>query len=165
MTRRYVNQLINGDAVDEAYLVADKQLRANRQGNLYLHLELRDKSGTVGARLWNASEGLARTFKPGDYLLVRGKTQIFQGALQIILSDPNVKAVMFNIFGGITRVDEVARGIIAALDEVPTTVPMIARLVGTNEVEGRKLLAESKLIPAATLAEAAQQAVAAAQGR
>jgi succinyl-CoA synthetase beta subunit len=72
---------------------------------------------------------------------------------------------MFNIFGGITRVDEVARGIIAALDEVPTEVPMIARLVGTNEEEGRKLLAASKLIPAATLAEAAQQAVAAAQGR
>jgi succinyl-CoA synthetase beta subunit len=72
---------------------------------------------------------------------------------------------MFNIFGGITRVDEVARGIIAALDEVPTDVPMIARLVGTNEEEGRKLLAASKLIPASTLAEAAQQAVAAAQGR
>src|SRR4051795_1846447 len=86
MTRRYVNQLSNGDAVDEAFLVAGKQLRANRQGNLYLHLELRDKTGSVGARLWNASEGLARTFEPGDYLLVRGKTQVFQGALQVILS-------------------------------------------------------------------------------
>ena len=81
MTRHYVNQLANGDSVDECFLVADKQLRANRQGNLYLHLELRDKSGSVGARLWNATEGLARTFEPGDYLRVRGKTQIFQGAL------------------------------------------------------------------------------------
>jgi 3'-5' exoribonuclease len=86
MTRRFVNQLSNGDSVDECFLVADKQLRANRQGNLYLQLELRDKTGSVGARLWNASEGLARTFEPGDYLQVRGKTQIFQGALQIILS-------------------------------------------------------------------------------
>lgn len=86
MTRRYVNQLSNGDSVDESYLVADKQLRANRQGNLYLHLELRDKTGSVGARLWNASEALARTFDPGDYLHVRGKTQLFQGALQLILS-------------------------------------------------------------------------------
>ena len=86
MTRRYVNQLTNGDAVDEPFLVADKQLRANRQGNLYLHLELRDKTGSVGARLWNATEGLARSFEPGSYLHVRGKTQIFQGALQIILS-------------------------------------------------------------------------------
>src|SRR5690242_17908772 len=86
MTRRYVNQLANGESVDEVFLVADKQLRANRQGNLYLHLDLRDKTGAVGARLWNASEGLARTFEPGDYLRVKGKVQVFQGALQLILS-------------------------------------------------------------------------------
>ncbi len=86
MTRRFVNQLANGDSVDEVFLVADKQLRANRQGNLYLHLELRDKSGSVGARLWNASESLARTFEPGDFLNARGKVQVFQGALQVILS-------------------------------------------------------------------------------
>jgi 3'-5' exoribonuclease len=86
MTRRYVNQLVHGDSVDEAFLVADKQLRANRQGNLYLHLELRDKTGTVGARLWNATESLARLFEPGDFLHVRGKTQVFQGSLQIILN-------------------------------------------------------------------------------
>ena len=86
MTRRYVNQLTNGDSIDELFLVADKQLRANRQGNLYLHLELRDKTGSVGARLWNATEDLARTFEPGDFLHVRGKTQIFQGSLQIILT-------------------------------------------------------------------------------
>jgi len=86
MTRRYVNQLVHGDSVDEAFLVADKQLRANRQGNLYLHLELRDKTGSVGARLWNATENLARLFEPGDFLHVRGKTQVFQGSLQIILT-------------------------------------------------------------------------------
>src|ERR1700722_12130963 len=86
MTRRYVNQLSNGDSVDESFLGADKQLRANRQGNLYLNLELRDKTGTVGARLWNASESLAPLFEPGDFLHVRGKTQVFQGSLQIILN-------------------------------------------------------------------------------
>lgn len=86
MTRTYVNQLSNGDAVDEVYLVAEKQVRANRQGNLYLHLELRDKSGVVGARLWNVNEESASRFDPGDYLRVRGKTQLFQGALQLILS-------------------------------------------------------------------------------
>jgi succinyl-CoA synthetase beta subunit len=85
-------------------------------------------------------------------------------ALQIILADPNVKAVLFNIFGGITRVDEVARGIISALEEVQTDVPMVARLVGTNEEAGRKLLENSPLIPATTLAEGAQKAVAAAKG-
>ncbi len=85
-TRRYVNQLTHGDSVDEVFLVADKQLRANRQGNLYLHLDLRDKTGAISARLWNASESLARRFEPGDYLQARGKIQVFQGALQIILA-------------------------------------------------------------------------------
>ena len=86
MSRSYVNQIANGDSIDEIYLVADKQLRANRQGNLYLHLELRDRTGTVGARLWNASEELARRFEPGDFLHAKGKVQVFQGALQVILS-------------------------------------------------------------------------------
>jgi len=86
MPRRYVNQLANGESVDELFLVADKQLRANRQGNLYLHLELRDKTGTLGARFWNATEALAGTFEPGDFLHVRGKLQVFQGALQMIVS-------------------------------------------------------------------------------
>lgn len=90
MSRRYVNQLSHGDSIDESYLVADKQLRANRQGNLYLQIELRDKTGSVGARLWNATEELARTFEPGDYLHVRGKTQVFQGSLQIILTHLDV---------------------------------------------------------------------------
>ncbi|QEH32891.1 3'-5' exoribonuclease YhaM [Aquisphaera giovannonii] len=90
MSRRFVNQLSHGDSIDESYLVADKQLRANRQGNLYLQLELRDKTGSVGARLWNATEELARTFEPGDFLRVRGKTQIFQGSLQIILTHVDV---------------------------------------------------------------------------
>jgi succinyl-CoA synthetase beta subunit len=84
--------------------------------------------------------------------------------LRIILSDQNVKAVLFNIFGGITRCDEVAKGILKALGEVPTDIPMVARLVGTNEQEGRQVLAEAQMITAATLAEAAQKAVAAARG-
>ncbi|HMQ35593.1 MAG TPA: ADP-forming succinate--CoA ligase subunit beta [Chloroflexaceae bacterium] len=121
-----------------------------------------------GAGLAMATMDVVKLYggEPANFLDIgggAGKDKV-KAALQIILADPNVKAVMFNIFGGITRVDEVARGIIAALDEVPTDVPMVARLTGTNEEEGRRLLAESKLIPAATLAEAAQKAVAAAQG-
>ena len=87
MTRIYVNQLGNGDNVDDVFLIADKQLRANRQGNLYLHLDLRDKTGSVSARLWNVSENLARRFEPGEYLHAKGKVQVFQGALQIILAN------------------------------------------------------------------------------
>jgi 3'-5' exoribonuclease len=86
MTRRFIDKLGDGESVDEVYLVADKQLRANRNGNLYLQLELRDRSGSMGARLWNAGEGLARSFDAGDFLLVNGKVQLFQGALQMILN-------------------------------------------------------------------------------
>jgi succinyl-CoA synthetase beta subunit len=71
---------------------------------------------------------------------------------------------LFNIFGGITRCDEVAKGILDALGEVPTEVPMVARLVGTNEEEGRQILSEANMITAETLSEAAQKAVAAAHG-
>ena len=86
MTRTYVNQIANGENVDDVFLIADKQLRANRQGNLYLQLDLRDKTGVVGARLWNVGENLARRFEAGGYLHAKGKVQVFQGALQIILA-------------------------------------------------------------------------------
>jgi succinyl-CoA synthetase beta subunit len=101
---------------------------------------------------------------PANFLDIGGgaKAEKVAAALRIILSDTNVKAVLFNIFGGITRCDEVARGIVSALKDVPTSVPMIARLVGTNEEEGRRILAEAHMATAGSLAEAAQKAVAAA---
>jgi succinyl-CoA synthetase beta subunit len=61
----------------------------------------------------------------------------------VLLSDPSVRAVLFNVFGGITRCDEVARGILTALDRLDVRVPMVVRLDGTNDVEGRKLLADA----------------------
>jgi succinyl-CoA synthetase beta subunit len=73
-----------------------------------------------------------------------------------------MKAILFNIFGGITRGDEVARGILSALQEVKPNVPMIVRLVGTNAEAGRRLLSQAKMITAETLADAAKKAVAAA---
>ncbi|RRR72356.1 MAG: ADP-forming succinate--CoA ligase subunit beta [Candidatus Viridilinea halotolerans] len=120
-----------------------------------------------GAGLAMATMDVVKLYggEPANFLDIGGgasKDKV-KKALQIILADPNVKSVMFNIFGGITRVDEVARGIIAALEEVPTQVPMVARLTGTNEAEGLRILGESQLIPATSLAEAAQKAVAAAQ--
>ena len=77
--------------------------------------------------------------------------------------DPKVKAVLINIFGGITRGDEVAKGILEAIEEVKPTVPMVVRLVGTNAEEGRALLADADMLTAETLVEAAQKAVAAAK--
>lgn len=85
-------------------------------------------------------------------------------ALRIILTDQNVKTVLINIFGGITRGDEVARGILAALDGVQTEVPIVIRLVGTNAAEGLAILADAEMITAESLAEAAQKAVAISRG-
>src|SRR5438874_3243310 len=86
MARRFVRQLADGEALDEVFLVGDKQLRANRNGNLYIQLELRDRTGAISARLWNAGEHLFRSFDAGDFLQAKGKVQLFQGALQVILS-------------------------------------------------------------------------------
>lgn len=86
MSRRFVQQFKDGEALEEVYLVTDKQLRANRNGNLYLQIELRDRTGAISARLWNAGEHLFRSFDVGDFILARGKVQLFQGALQVILS-------------------------------------------------------------------------------
>jgi 3'-5' exoribonuclease len=86
MTHKFVQELADGDAVDDTYLVVEKQYRANRNGNLYIQLDLRDRSGTINARLWNAPEQLFRSFEGGDFLLVKGKVQLFQGSLQMILN-------------------------------------------------------------------------------
>jgi succinyl-CoA synthetase beta subunit len=85
-------------------------------------------------------------------------------ALRIILADPKVKVVLFNIFGGITRGDEVARGIVGALAEVKTSVPMVARIVGTNQEEGNRILAGAHIATASSFSDAVQQAVALAKG-
>ena len=86
MGRRYVSQLAEQEAVHQVFRAVEKQLRPNRNGNLYLQLELSDRSGSVGARMWNATESLYRSFENGDYILVEGTTQRFQGAMQVIIS-------------------------------------------------------------------------------
>jgi succinyl-CoA synthetase beta subunit len=83
-------------------------------------------------------------------------------SLEVILSDPAVRSVLINIFGGITRCDEVAQGILEALGRVEATVPIAVRLDGTNAEEGRKILADAgheRIVPAATMLEAARKAV------
>jgi succinyl-CoA synthetase beta subunit len=89
-------------------------------------------------------------------------------AVQLILANDAVKAVLFNIFGGITRGDEVARGLIAAFEEIKPSVPFVVRLDGTNDVEGRRLLEEAELpnvYAARTMDEAAEKVVALAAGQ
>jgi succinyl-CoA synthetase beta subunit len=85
--------------------------------------------------------------KPANFLDAGGgsKAEAIVSAVEVILSDPKVKAVLFNIFGGITRCDEVARGLIEAFNQIDVKVPFVVRLDGTNDEEGRKLLAEANL--------------------
>ena len=101
---------------------------------------------------------------PANFLDAGGgsKAEAITSAVEVILSNPNVKAVLFNIFGGITRGDEVANGLVAAFAQVKPTVPFVVRLDGTNDKEGRKILADANLPnvhTAATMDEAAQKVV------
>ena len=85
MPRRYINELTHQEAIDQVFVANDKQLRPNRNGNLYLQVELSDRSGSIGGRLWNASETIYRSFDNGDYVRVLGTAQVFQGAMQVII--------------------------------------------------------------------------------
>jgi succinyl-CoA synthetase beta subunit len=104
--------------------------------------------------------------EPANFLDIGGGARSDQvaTAIKLILSDPNVKAVLINIFGGITRGDEVARGILDALNQVETDIPMVVRLAGTNAAEGLEILKDADMITAVTLSDAAQKAVAVANG-
>jgi 3'-5' exoribonuclease len=86
MDRRYINQFTERDNIDQVFLVADKQLRANRNGNLYVQLRLSDRSGSVTGMLWNATDAIYNSFENGSYLRVQGTTQLYNGSLQMIVT-------------------------------------------------------------------------------
>lgn len=146
----------------------EAEIQAREHGLSFIKL-----GGNIGCMVNGA--GLAMTTmdiiklfggEPANFLDIGGgaSSEKVAAALEIILSDSNVKAVLFNIFGGITRCDLVAKGILEALKDVKTEVPMVVRLVGTNAAEGRQLLKDASMETADTLAEAAKMAVAAAKG-
>ena len=105
---------------------------------------------------------------PANFLDVGGGATAAQvtKAFKIILSDPNVKAILVNIFGGIAKCDVIADGVITAAREIGLKLPLVVRLEGTNVELGKKMLAESGLAitPADDMQDAAQKAVAAAGG-
>ena len=86
MPRRFINELGHQESVNEVFVANNKQLRPNRNGNLYLQVELSDRSGSIGARLWNGNDAIYKSFDNGDYVRVEGSTQVFQGAVQMIVS-------------------------------------------------------------------------------
>ena len=139
---------------------------ARRNGFSYVRLD-----GCVGCMVNGA--GLAMETmdiiklhgaEPANFLDIGGgaRADRVAAALRIILSDTNVCAILINIFGGITRGDEVARGIVQSLNEIQTDVPIVVRLAGTNSEEGLEILAGANLLTATSLVEAAQLAVKAA---
>jgi succinyl-CoA synthetase beta subunit len=148
---------------------APAETEARYYGLSYVKLDGEIGCMVNGAGLAMATMDIIKLYggMPANFLDIGGGAQADRvtAALRIILADPKVKAVLFNIFGGITRCDEVAKGVLEALEQVPTDVPMVARLVGTNEEEGRRILAGAKMVTANTLVEAAQKAVELAQAR
>jgi 3'-5' exoribonuclease len=86
MSRRFISQLGEHEPVDEVFLASEKQLRTNRNGNLYLQVRLADRTGSVTGMLWNANEGLYGSFDNGDFVRVRGTTQFYNGTLQLIVN-------------------------------------------------------------------------------
>lgn len=91
MARQFLKELRDGDSVDEVYLLSDKQLRANRQANMFLLASLRDKTGQMSGLMWNITEESVSDIQSGDYVRVRGKVQLFQGNLQLIVT--HIRAV------------------------------------------------------------------------
>ena len=146
---------------------SSQETEARKYGLSYIKLDGEIGCMVNGAGLAMGTMDIVQLFggSPANFLDIGGGAQADKvtTALRIILSDAKVKTILINIFGGITRCDEVARGIIAALKELQTTVPMVVRLVGTNEDEGRQLLADANLITATSLADAARKSVAAAK--
>jgi len=87
MQRQFIAELQARDSVDEIYRVVDKQIRANRQGNDYILLQLTDRTGQISGLRWNAGQGIYETFQKGDFLRVLGTAQLHNGVLQIIVQD------------------------------------------------------------------------------
>lgn len=86
MARQFLKELKDGDTVDEVYLLADKQLRANRQANLFLLASLRDRTGAMSGLMWNVVEESLAHVNAGDFVKVFGRVQLHQGNLQMILT-------------------------------------------------------------------------------
>jgi succinyl-CoA synthetase beta subunit len=144
------------------------EIAAREAGISFIKLD-----GSIGCMVNGA--GLAMTTmdlvklaggEPANFLDIGGgaKADKVTAAFKIILDDPNVKAILINIFGGITRGDEVARGIVEARAHLEREVPMVVRIVGTNSEEAKPILSEANLITADSLDDAAAKAVAAAGG-
>ncbi len=138
------------------------ELDAKAQGLSFIPLD-----GTIGCMVNGAGLAMATmdTIKhvggnPANFLDVGGSSSPDKvvAAFRLILKNPKIKAILINIFGGITRCDDIARGIVQSLELMDVPVPIVVRLVGTNEEQGRKILEGTKLYTAKSLVEGARKA-------
>ncbi len=140
-----------------------KEIDAKEKGLTYIRLDGSIGCMVNGAGLAMATLDLIKYFggEPANFLDIGGSSnpQKVIDAMNLILSDKNVKVVMINIFGGITRCDDVARGLIIALDKIKVEVPIVVRLSGTNSKEGLEILKEANLPIVETMSQAAQKAI------
>ena len=147
------------------------EIEASKFDLAYIQLDGNIGCLVNGAGLAMATMDTIKLFggEPANFLDVGGgaTTEKVTEAFKIMLRNPNLKAILVNIFGGIMRCDVIAEGVIAASKAVGLKVPLVVRMKGTNEEQGKKMLAESGLpiIAADTMAEAAQKVVAAAAGK
>jgi succinyl-CoA synthetase beta subunit len=154
------------DATGESGISGDDpfEVEARKRGLTYVHLD--GDIGCIGngAGLTMNTLDLVKQHggEPADFLDIGGgaNAERVRNALEMVLLDPKVRGVFINIFGGITRGDEVARGIIAARDQLHITMPLVVRMTGTMEEEGRTLLEAAGIVPAKTATEAAATIVA-----
>jgi succinyl-CoA synthetase beta subunit len=144
------------------------EVKAREKGLSYVKLE-----GTIGcivngAGLAMATMDMVKKYgsEPANFLDIGGSSSPDKvtTAMEIILSDKNVKAILFNIFGGITRCDDVANGILAALGNMSTDVPIVVRLTGTNEEAAAEILKKVNIVPVTSMDEGVREVIRLSKG-
>ncbi len=157
------------EAMRDASAEAPAELAAREAGLTFIKLDGYVGCCVNGAGLAMATMDLVKYYggEPANFLDIGGSSnpQKVVSALRIITSDPNVKSILFNIFGGITRADDVANGIVQATRDFPLKVPMVIRLIGTNEQAAVEILKQAGFIALTDMDDAVKQAVAKAKGK
>jgi succinyl-CoA synthetase beta subunit len=140
-----------------------EELEAREQGLSYVKLDGAVGCIVNGAGLAMGTMDLIKHYggEPANFLDIGGSSspQKVKAAMDILLRDPNVKVILFNIFGGITRCDDVANGLVSAIEEMGVDLPMVIRLTGTNAEQAREILREANLTAVDSMEEVVQQAV------
>ena len=151
------------EALNEPDEDEKKEISAKDSGLTYIRLDGNIGCMVNGAGLAMASMDVIKYFggNPANFLDIGGSSspQKVIDAMNLLMSDKNVKVIMINIFGGITRCDDVARGLVTALDQMKVDIPIVIRLSGTNAEEGLRIISEKNLPIVNSLSEAAKEAI------